>query len=97
MKIETERENVLRVTAARQEMGALVAGARMALRLLQDDPSAPAAAREALARVIADYDAALAAMAGSRPRDRDLYGAGGAAGPSSAEGSSPGLSLRHSM
>ena len=61
MKIEVVRENVVHVTAARQELGALVAGARMSLRLLQDDPNAPAGARDALARVVADYDAALAA------------------------------------
>lgn len=63
MRIETVRENVVRVTAARQELSALVAGARMALRLLQEDPDAPEGARIGLARVIADYDAALAAAA----------------------------------
>lgn len=61
MKIEHVHQSSLRLTAARQEMTALVAGARMALRLLEEDPHAPADARAALARVIADYDAALAA------------------------------------
>jgi hypothetical protein len=70
MKIEVVRENVVRVTAARQELGALVAGARMSLRLLEDDPSAPADARAALARVVADYDAALAAAEAPDPAPR---------------------------
>lgn len=60
MRVELLREDALRVTAARPELSALVAGARMALRLLEEDPAAPAEARTALARVLADWDRALA-------------------------------------
>lgn len=67
MRVELVREDVLQVTAARRELSALVAGARMAHRLLEEDPAAPADARAALARVLADWDRALAGAV--RPRD----------------------------
>jgi hypothetical protein len=59
MKIEQVRGNVFTVTAASQELSALIAAARMALDAMRDDPRAPAEAVRILERVLADYDAAL--------------------------------------
>jgi hypothetical protein len=58
MHIETVRPNVLAVTLTTTELGALVAGARMALDALRNAPpgTTPAEAIEALERVLADYD-----------------------------------------
>jgi hypothetical protein len=58
MHIETVRPNVLAVTLTRTELGALVAGARMALDALRNAPpgTTPAEAIETLERVLADYD-----------------------------------------
>jgi hypothetical protein len=67
VRIRSSGAGAIEVTAARHEMSALVAGARMALRLMEEDPGAPADARAALARVIASYDAALAAAEPEEP------------------------------
>jgi hypothetical protein len=67
VKVEPVRENVLRLTATRQELAVLVAAARMALDAMSDDPSAPREAVELLGRVVADYDAAAGAGAGGSP------------------------------
>jgi hypothetical protein len=58
MHIETVRPNVLAVTLTTTELGALVAGARMALDALRAAPpgAAPEEAIEMLERVLADYD-----------------------------------------
>jgi hypothetical protein len=58
MHIESVRPNVLAVTLTTAELGALVAGARMALDALRAAPpgAAPAEAIETLERVLADYD-----------------------------------------
>ena len=41
MKVKAERDNVYTVTGTRQEIGALVAAARMAGDLMRSDPAAP--------------------------------------------------------
>ena len=59
MRITDTRPSVVTVTATRAELATLVAGARMALDLMHRDPGAPPTARDALARVLDDYGAAL--------------------------------------
>ena len=58
MHIEPVRENVVTVTLTLMELGALVAGARMALDALRAAPpgSVPNDAIATLERVLADYD-----------------------------------------
>jgi hypothetical protein len=58
MHIEPVRENVLSVTLTVTELGALVAGARMALDALRAAPPGrvPDDAITTLERVLADYD-----------------------------------------
>jgi hypothetical protein len=59
MRIERSRENVLTVTATTQELSTLVAAARMALGAMRSAPQPPpAAALDALERVLADFDRA---------------------------------------
>ena len=60
MKVSLARENVFEVTLTGQELSALVAGARMALDIMERDPHAPDAAIELLRGVIGDYDKAIA-------------------------------------
>lgn len=63
MRITHTRANAITLVATSQEISALVAGARMALALMDADPQAPAEARDMsdlLTRVLADYDAGLA-------------------------------------
>jgi hypothetical protein len=62
MKVSVARSNVFTLTATSQELTALIAAGRMALDLMERDPAAPPEARELLARVLADYDAALARL-----------------------------------
>jgi hypothetical protein len=69
VRLEPVRENVLRVTATRQELAVIVAAARMALEAMRQDPDAPREAVGLLGRVLADYDAAAA--------DQDAAGASG--------------------
>lgn len=57
MRVTRLRENVLTLTATGVELSTLVAGARMALELMREDPRAPAEARDLLARVLRDFDA----------------------------------------
>jgi hypothetical protein len=64
VRVEPVRENVLRLTATRQELAVLVAAARMALDAMRGDPAAPREAVELLGRVVADYDAAAGPGAG---------------------------------
>ena len=66
MHIETVRSNVLAVTLTTTELGALVAGARMALDALRNAPpgTTPAEAIETLERVLADYDRVRARLHG---------------------------------
>jgi len=69
MRIDRARENVLTVTATTQELSTLVAAARMALEAMQSAPEPPpAAALEALERVLSDFD---------RARDRSGEASGG--------------------
>jgi len=58
MHIEPVRADVLAVTLTKTELGALVAGARMALDALRAAPpgSVPQDAITTLERVLADYD-----------------------------------------
>ena len=60
MKVDRPRPNVYSLTGTRQELGALVAAARMALDILRADPEAPKSAIPLLENVLADWDAALA-------------------------------------
>jgi hypothetical protein len=60
VKVEQVRESTYSLTATRQEIGALVAAARMALSLLEADPNSPKEAIPLLRGVLADWDAALA-------------------------------------
>ena len=60
MKVNRPRANVYSLTGTRQELGALVAAARMALDILRTDPEAPKSAIPLLEGVLADWDAALA-------------------------------------
>jgi hypothetical protein len=62
MKVTRERENVFGLTLTGQELSALVAGARMALDIMEGDPHAPSDAVELLRSVVADYDKALARL-----------------------------------
>jgi hypothetical protein len=62
MKVTRARENVFALTLTGQELSALVAGARMALDLMERDPRAPREAVELLRGVVADYDHALARL-----------------------------------
>lgn len=60
MKIEESRPGVFTVVATAHEISALVAGARMSLALMEEDPSgATDEARAALESVLADFDRAL--------------------------------------
>jgi hypothetical protein len=62
MKVSRARENVFALTLTGQELSALVAGARMALDIMESDPHAPQEAIELLRSVIGDYDKALARL-----------------------------------
>jgi len=60
LKLDQIRPNVFTLRATSQELSALVAAARMALALMRSDPRAPEETLELLARVLRDYDRALA-------------------------------------
>jgi hypothetical protein len=62
MKVTRARENVFELTLTGQELSALVAGARMALDIMERDPHAPQEAIELLLGVIGDYDKAIARL-----------------------------------
>lgn len=62
MKVTRARENVFALTLTGQELSALVAGARMALDIMERDPHAPREAVELLRGVVGDYDDALARL-----------------------------------
>jgi hypothetical protein len=69
MRIERARENVFTVTATSQELSALVAAARMALEAMRSAPEPPpAAALDALERVLSDFDRARDSLA-AKPSD----------------------------
>jgi hypothetical protein len=69
MKVTRARENVFALTLTAQELSALVAGARMAVDVMERDPRAPREAVELLRGVVGDYDDALARLKapGGRP------------------------------
>jgi predicted DNA-binding transcriptional regulator YafY len=61
MKVSQPRPGVYDATMTAHELSALLAGARMSLSLMEQDPSgATDEARAALASVLTDFDAALA-------------------------------------
>jgi predicted DNA-binding transcriptional regulator YafY len=61
MKLNEVRPGVYEATMTAHEMSAILAGARMSLSLMEQDPTgATDEARAALASVLADFDAALA-------------------------------------
>jgi hypothetical protein len=62
VKVARTRANVLTLTATRQELSALIAAGRLALDVMKSDPRAPREARELLAGVLRDYDAALSRL-----------------------------------
>jgi len=62
MKVTRAGENVFALTLTGQELSALVAGARMALDIMERDPHAPREAVELLRGVVGDYDDALARL-----------------------------------
>ena len=62
MILRRERENVFMLTLAGQELSALIAAARMARDMLEHDPDAPPEAAALLARLLSEYDAALARL-----------------------------------
>jgi predicted DNA-binding transcriptional regulator YafY len=67
VKIAELRPGVYDATMTAHELSALLAGARMSLSLMEQDPTgATAEARAALASVLADFDAALARAKDSR-------------------------------
>jgi hypothetical protein len=60
MILERPRESTFIVTATAAELAALLAGARMALNVMENDRSgATAAARESLSAVLENFDEAL--------------------------------------
>jgi hypothetical protein len=67
MRVERVRDNVYSLTATRQEMGALVAAARMAVDVMRADPSAPPQAIALVESVLADWDRSLGAPGGDAP------------------------------
>jgi hypothetical protein len=62
VKIAWARRNVVTLTATSQELSALIAAGRMALEVMEEDPRAPAEAKELLGSVLRDYDRALARL-----------------------------------
>jgi signal transduction histidine kinase len=61
MKVSQPRPGIYDATMTAHELSALLAGARMSLSLMEQDPTgATDEARAALASVLADVDAALA-------------------------------------
>jgi len=61
MKLAERRPGVYEATMTAHELSAIMAGARMSLSLMEQDPSGVTdEARAALASVLADFDAALA-------------------------------------
>jgi hypothetical protein len=65
MRVERTRENVFTVVATGQELSALIAAARMSLDVMRNAPQPPPQeAVEILERVLSDFDAARARLAG---------------------------------
>lgn len=62
VKVTRTRANVFTLTATSQELSALIAAARLALDVMEQDPHAPRDALELLRRVVHDYDGALARL-----------------------------------
>jgi hypothetical protein len=62
VRLTRTRADVVTLVATWRELSALAAAARMAHGLMVADASAPAEARDLLARVLADYDAARARL-----------------------------------
>jgi hypothetical protein len=69
VRVEHVRENVFTLTATSQELSALIAGARMALDVMQAGGDAPPEIAGLLARVLADFDRARAGTHGPGPAE----------------------------
>jgi uncharacterized protein len=72
MKLEWDRPGVIRITAKTEEVAALIAGARIAQRALEQTPGEPA---EDLARVVSGFERAARGLSTGAP------GVDGATGP----------------
>ncbi len=59
MKVEQVRPNVFTLTGTSQEVSALVAAARMAAEMMEQDPRAPREALDLVRGILRDWDAAL--------------------------------------
>lgn len=71
MKVEETRPGVYTIVATAHELSALVAGARMSVSLMETDTSGVTdEAREALEKVLADFDRALARARGEPGEER---------------------------
>jgi hypothetical protein len=70
MKLERARPNVFTLTVASQELSALIAAARLAVDAMRTDPEAPKDALQLLARILDDYDRALARIRNEDGRSR---------------------------
>jgi hypothetical protein len=67
MKLAQTRPGVYEVVVTAHELSAILAGARMSLSLMEQDPSgATDQARAALSAVLSDFDRALERSAGGR-------------------------------
>jgi hypothetical protein len=63
MKLEERRQGVFTTTLTAYELSTLLAGARMSLTLMETDPAGSTErARDALQKVLADFDEELARL-----------------------------------
>jgi hypothetical protein len=60
VKLVQSRPNAFTLTATSQELSALMAAARLTYDAMASDPKTPQESIDLLARVLADFDAALA-------------------------------------
>jgi hypothetical protein len=71
MKAEETRPGVFTIVVTAHELSALVAGARMSVSLMETDTSGVTdEAREALQKVLADFDRAIARARGDTGEER---------------------------
>lgn len=71
MKLSQPRPGTYLLTLTAHELTTLLAGARMSLAVIEDDPGgATGSARHALGRVMADLDAALARLRAEEDAER---------------------------
>lgn len=63
--VQQLRANTFALTVTGPELSGLIAAARLALDFVSQDPAAPAEARELLARLLRDYEQAMAPESGN--------------------------------